>query len=485
MDDLKGRAIRGGAARLTGQIASMALRLGYMVVMARLLDPKDFGLVAMVLVVTGIFDVFSTAGLSTATVQRETVSYPQLSNLFWVNVLLGTVLTLACLAAAPALAALYHEERLFWIGVALSAGFLLTGASVQHMALLERQLRYVTMTIIDIAAQLIACVLAISLALLGFGYWSLVVASIAGPAARAVAFWVVTGWVPSRPQRNVGIASMLRFGGTLTLNGLVMYIAYNFDKFLLGRFWGAEALGIYGRAYQIINIPTQSLNGITNSVAISALSRLQNDPVRIKNYFLKSYALVVSLTVPVTMFAALLAEDIVLLLLGPKWIDAAGILRILAPTILVFGIIDPLFSFLVSIGKQVRSLYIAFAIAPLVMVSYVIGLPFGPSGVALGYSIAMCLWVMPHVLWCVHRTIVSPQELLVASWKPFAAGLLAAVPTFALHAHMPAIDWTVLRLLIEGGVLGTIYLVILVFAFGQKEFYLDLIRSLRPAPGPA
>jgi PST family polysaccharide transporter len=484
MDDLKGRAIRGGAARLTGQIANMALRLGYMVVMARLLDPKDFGLVAMVLVLTGIFDLFSTAGLSTATVQRETISYPQLSNMFWINVLVGMTLTVACLAAAPALAAVYHEDRLLWIAVALSAGFLLTGVSVQHVALLERQLKYGIIAVIDVAAQLIACALAISLALVGFGYWSLVAASIAGLAARTAGAWVATGWVPSRPQRSVEIASMLRFGGTLTLNGLVMYVAYSFDKFLLGRFWGAEVLGIYGRAFQIINIPTQTLNGLTNSVAISAMSRVQNDPVRIKSYFLKSYALVVSLTVPVTIFAALFAEDIVLLLLGPKWLDAAGILRILAPTILVFGIIDPFYSFLVSIGKQVRSLHIACVIAPLVTVSYVIGLPYGPSGVALGYSIAMCLWVVPHVIWCAYRTIVSPLELLVASWKPFAAGFLAALATFALSPQVPASDWTIVRLLIEGSILGAIYLLALIFAFGQKDLYLELLRSLRPASGP-
>src|SRR5262245_22246128 len=100
--------------------------------MARLLNPKDFGLVAMVLVVTVVYDLFSTAGLSAVTVQRETITHEQVSTLFWVNALVGTILALACFASAPLLSSVYHEPRLFWIAVALAAGFFMTGMGVQH-----------------------------------------------------------------------------------------------------------------------------------------------------------------------------------------------------------------------------------------------------------------------------------------------------------------------------------------------------------------
>src|SRR5262249_46728801 len=156
---------------------------------------------------------------------------------------------------------------------------------------------------------------------------------------------------------------MLRFGGTVTLNGLIVYIAYNVEKVLLGRFWGPDALGIYGRAYQLINIPTDGLNSAVGGVAFSALSRLQDDPVRLKNYFLKGYSLVNSMTLPATMFCALFADDIILVVLGAKWTEAVNIFRLLAPTILVFGIINPLGWLLLSIGLQWRSLTIALVIA--------------------------------------------------------------------------------------------------------------------------
>jgi O-antigen/teichoic acid export membrane protein len=137
---------------------------------------------------------------------------------------------------------------------------------------------------------------------------------------------------------------MLRFGGTVTLNSVIVFISYNFynmENVLLGRFWGPDALGIYGRAYQLINIPTENLNSAIGGIAFSALSRLQDDPIRLKTYFLKGYSLVVSLTIPISLFSALFADDIVLILLGPKSREAAIIFRLLTATILIFGMINP------------------------------------------------------------------------------------------------------------------------------------------------
>ena len=129
----------------------------------------------------------------------------------------------------------------------------------------------------------------------------------------------------------------------------------NFEKVLLGRFWGADAIGIYGRAYQLINIPTDNLNSAAGEVAFSALSRLQDDPSRLKSYFLKGYSLVLALTLPITIACALFADDMIFVLLGPKWKDAAAIFRLLAPTILVFAIANPLSWLLSSIGLVGRS----------------------------------------------------------------------------------------------------------------------------------
>src|SRR5258708_10378461 len=143
---------------------------------------------------------------------------------------------------------------------------------------------------------------------------------------------------------------MVRFGGTLTLINVVVYFAYNFEKVLLGRFWGADALGLYGRSYQLINIPTDNLNSAAGEVAFSALSQVRNDPSRLRNYFLKGYSLILALTIPITIAVALFADDLIFVLLGPKWRDSAEIFRLLSPTILVFALINPLAWLLHSLG---------------------------------------------------------------------------------------------------------------------------------------
>jgi O-antigen/teichoic acid export membrane protein len=252
ISDLRERTLRGGFVKLCGQAASFAFRLGFMIVLARLLDPKDFGLVAMVTVITGIYGMFTSLGLSSATVQKVNITGDQISTLFWINMLIGAMLALLCLATAPVLVAFYREPRLLWLTVTMAMGFLINAAGVQHQALLQRHLRYVTVTVIDALSQLASIVVGIGLAVGGFGYWALVGAMLTASAVATAGAWLTVRWMPGRPRWNAGIASMLHFGGTITLNSLVSYSTYNLEKVLLGRFWGADALGIYGRAFQLI-----------------------------------------------------------------------------------------------------------------------------------------------------------------------------------------------------------------------------------------
>ena len=358
-------------------------------------------------------------------------------------------------------------------------GFILNAAAVQHSALLQRELRYVALAVVETLSQLAGFAVGVAMAGVGFGYWALVAATIVSPAAFVICLWTATRWVPGPPRRKIEIGSMLRFGGTLTLNGVVMYLAYNLEKILLGRFWGPDILGLYGRAYQLLNIPTENLNSAIGGVTFSALSRLQNDPVRYKSYFLKSYSLVSSLTIPCTIFCALFADDIILITLGPKWTDAIPIFRYLTPTVLIFGIINPLGWLLQSIGLQRRSLAIALVLAPLVIAAYVIGLPFGPVGVALAYSTAMTLWLVPHVLWCLYGTPISPWDLTLVASRPFLAALVAAAVAFGTQLWFGNLVSPALKLLLGGGVMLTVYFSVFLVAMEQRTLYLDLLRTLR------
>lgn len=479
MKDLKQKTIRGAFAKVLAQAANLLLRLGSMMVLARLLGPKDFGLVGMATAVIGILNLFKDFGLSTASVQRANVTDEQISTFFWINMLVGTALGILSAAMAPFIAKFYHEPGLFWITIVLAVGFVFNAAGIQHSAVLQRHMRFTALAAIDTLSLVISTAVGIGMALLGCGYWALVGMTLVAPLVTTVGLWLNSAWIPGRPRKDPGLRPMIRFAGTITLNGIVVYVAYNLEKVLLGRYWGADAVGIYGRAYQLSNIPTDNLNSSVGGVAFSALSRLQHDPERLRSYFLKGYSLVLAMTVPTTIVCGLFASDAVSVVLGPKWREAAPLFRFLAPTILAFAMINPFAWLLFAIGKIERSLKIALVIAPLVISAYLLGLPYGPKGVAIGYSTAMVLWIVPHIVWCVRGTAISVRDIFRVVARPLLSGIVAAAFPIALRLFHPLTLPPLPELSINVTVFVLAYLGMLLYVMKQKAFYLDLLRGLR------
>ncbi len=482
MQDLKARVIRGGFAKVCAQAANFTLRIGSLMVLARLLDPKDFGLVGMVTAFTGVLNLFRDFGLSAATVQRVDVTDEQISTLFWINILVGVILALSLTALAPVVVGFYHEPHLLWVTIVLSTAFLFNAAGVQHSALLQRQMRFTALATIEIISLITSTSIGISMAVAGFGYWALVATAVSVPLVGTLCLWQTTGWIPGKPRLQSGLHSLMRFGGTLTLISVVMYIAYNLEKVLLGRFWGANAVGIYGRAFQLINMPTENLNSSVGEVAFSALSRVQNDPGRFRNYFLKGYSLVLALTIPMTIAVCLFAHDLIFVLLGPKWKDAAEILRLLAPTILIFALINPIGWLIFSLGMVGRSLKATLVFAPLVICGYIMGLPYGPKGVAFGYSAVMALWAVPLIMWGIHGTVVSFRDIVLAASRPLVSGIVASALAFGVQFLCGPSLSPLPRLILGAIVLLGAYAGMLLYVMGQKAFYLNLVRGLAGRP---
>jgi PST family polysaccharide transporter len=476
---LREKTIRGGFAKICSQAVNFLVRVGSLMVLGRLLDPTDFGLVGMVSAVIGVLNLFKDFGLSTATVQRATVSRDQLSTLFWINVLVGAILAAVSLAAAPVLALFYHDSRVEGVTAVMAVGFLFNGAGIQHSALLQRQMRFTTLAVLDTIALVASTAVGLGIAAAGYGYWALVATAVVPPLVFSISAWLVTAWVPGKPRKEDAILSILRFGGTATLNSVVTYLGYNLEKVLLGRFWGEAALGMYGRAYQLTSIPTDNLNASAAGVAFAALARLQDDRGRMKSYFLKGYSLILALTLPATIGCALFAHNLILVLLGPKWLSAVPILRLLSPTILIFAVINPLGWLLFALGKVGRSLKIASVLVPVVITGYVAGLPYGPKGVALGYSAAMTLWVFPHIVWCLRGTGILLRDIWLTVSRPLLSGLVAAVVALCVQNLYGGRLSPPFGLLLGSTILLGTYLGMLLYVMKQKAFYWNLLQALR------
>jgi PST family polysaccharide transporter len=256
----------------------------------------------------------------------------------------------------------------------------------------------------------------------------------------------------------------------------------NFEKVLLGRFWGADAIGIYGRAYQLVNIPNDNLNSAVRGVAFATLSRLQDDPGRFRNYFLKGYALILSLTVPITVACGLFAGDMISVFLGPKWTSAVPIFRLLAPTTIAFAIINPMGWLLMSLGLVARGLKNALVVAPLMIAGYAAGLPYGPKGVAFAYSAMMLALAFPMIAWSIHGTAVSMRDILQTVSRPMLSGIVAAGLAIGLQFWYGPLLSPLPRLVLGATLMLAAYLGMLLYVMGQKFFYLDILRGFFKSP---
>lgn len=476
--EFKRKSARGGAAAILAQVAAMALQLGTTFILARLLSPTDYGLQAMVLTLTAFFSLFRDAGLSLAVVQRENLTHEQISTLFWINVGLGTFLMVVVAAAGPFLVAFYKEPRLLWLTIASASTFFFSSLCVQHRALLDRAMRFTTSAKIDVLTCVIGSVVAISMAALGCGYWSLICQNISIPVASMIALWIAMPWAPGRPRWAPELRPLIRFGGTITLNSVIVYLAYNTEKILLGRSWGAAPLGIYTRAYQLATLPVQQLIAAAYGIAFSVLSRMQGDPVRLRRSYLKSQSVIVSMTIPVVIGSAFFAKEIVLVVLGAKWLQVTTVLRLLAPTVLVFALVNPFSWLLQSTGRAGRSLWIAILIAPVVVLGILFGLHGGPNGVAMGYSAAMLVLLVPIVVWAKHGTGISTGDYVRSVVRPIVAGLMGGAAGWVAQFLLRGTIKPVPLLTLELALFCLVYGGILAFVMKQKDFYLDLARQM-------
>ena len=476
-EELKGKSLRGGAVSIGSQGVKLVLQMGTVMLLARLLSPEDFGLASMAGTFMAFLGLFRDAGLGSATVQRHEITHDQLSTLFWINVAVGTSLTASAIALTPALVWFYHEPRLFWVAAVLASSFLFTGLMAQHGALITREMRFLTQAKIDLTSLAVSSATGVVMAFLGFRYWSLVGMWVASNIVSTAGVWLAVPWLPGPPRRNCGVLPMLYFGGLSTLNSFLVYLAWNSDNILLGRYWGAGALGVYGRAYQLATLPVEQWTSTLSGVALSGLSAVQHDPERLSRSFLKAYSMLLSVTVPIAIACPLFADEIIRVLLGEKWMEVAPIFRLLAPTSLVFALANPLSWLVISTGRMGRAVSMTAVTTPVVIVGILLGLSHGSFGVAMGYSGAMLVIIIPIAAWAKQGTGITWSGLLAASRAPFLAGLLAGSVGLAAKVSFGGALAPIPMLALGLALVLGVYASALV-AMGQKNLYVDLFSEL-------
>ncbi|MEC5397495.1 lipopolysaccharide biosynthesis protein [Uliginosibacterium sp. H1] len=426
-----GIALRGAAVTMGGQVLKIVLQFGGLIIVARLLSPTDYGLMAMVMAIVGVGEVLREFGLSSASVQAKTVTQQQRSNLFWMNAGIGLLLTVLVLMGAPWIARWYDTPALLGVAQAVSATFLINGLATQYRAQLNREMRFGAMAAIEVSGQAVGLALGIALALDGQGYWALVAQQL-GQAAVMLALLVAIGrWLPGLPRRCEGMGAFIGYGGNLMLAQLIGYFSRNVDAVVIGQRFGAEALGHYNRAFQFVMSPLTQINGPAGTVALPVLSRLREDAGRYREFLLYGQSALLHALFAGLAFVCAQADLLVTGVLGAKWAPMVPFFQILAIGGMFQAASYASYWAFLSLGLTQSNLRFALVSRPVFIVCILAGAWWGVLGVAIGHTLGLALnWL--GALWWLRRSEAPVRKMLGnASLLLAAYGVCAAVSFLA------------------------------------------------------
>lgn len=411
-------AARGSGIVLSTQALRALLQFGSMVILARLLDPVDFGLIAMVTAVIGLADLVRDFGLSSAAIQAKDLSRDERTNLFWANLGFGTASTAVIIVCAPLIQAMYDQPGLVPVIISLSWVFLISGANTQFRADLTRSMRYSKIALADVVSQVCGIVIAVVLALLDFGVWAIVAQQLTVAVVALIMNAVSTRWLPGLPRRGVSLRRFFSFGSHLFATQTLTYFTKNIDNVVLGIFSGAYALGLYSRAYQLLMTPLNQINAPMTGVALPVLSRLQDDDERFSHYLTQAQFVATYVTASVLAVAAGLSEPLILVLFGEQWAEVGPIFAILAIGGIFRAIQQVAYWTYLAKGRTAAQLRMIVVTRPIMILIIIAGVPWGPIGVAVGHSVAYLLfWVAS--MWHVGRvTGIDSGRLMRNAIRP-------------------------------------------------------------------
>lgn len=329
MNNIRQRTLSGLGWSGATQILEEVLRFGFSVILARLLSPRDFGLIGIVLVFTGFASIFSHMGLGASLIQKRAVSDRHLNSVFWVNVAAGALLTILFGLTAPLIARFYKEPLLRLLTATIALNLILSSLNVVQNALLVRSLNFRTKFWIGSVSLLVSGIVAIVLAINGAGVWSLVGQSITSTAIQVAVMWRLSSWRPRLSFDLSAFRELMHFGGNLMASRIVHYWGGNVDTLVIGRLLGSSVLGIYNLADKLMRLSVNNVTGITTAVMFPALSKMQDEVESVKRTYLRATRMIALLTFPMMIGLSILAEPAILVVYGDKWQESIRIVQVL------------------------------------------------------------------------------------------------------------------------------------------------------------
>lgn len=421
MTSIRKKAISGTKWTGLSNAVITALQLLQLAVLARLLAPEDFGLIAIIMIVIGLAQAFGDMGVSNAIIYRQDVTREELSSLYWLNIVAGIVISAVIVLSGPFVSNMYADSRLEGLMSVAALSFLFTSFGQQFQILLQKDLMFTTLSKAEMAASASGVTVSILAALAGHGVLSLLWGMLANSALKS-SILVAACWGQWRPYLRFKLGDIKKyasFGLFQMGEKLLNYFGGQIDKLFIGYMLGMQPLGYYSIAYQLMMRPLQVINPVLTRVALPVFAKMQSDDAGLRRGYTELLSTLSIVLMPIYMALIVLADPIVNLFLGPGWGSAAELLRILSILGFFYFIGNPVGSLLLAKGRADMGFYLNVLMIILYMLAILFGSRWGINGIAWGLVFSMAFVLFPigfAIRWSLIR--MRPLEFL-KSFLPF------------------------------------------------------------------
>ena len=435
---VKGASIAGAGVGAATLLVKACVDFASIVILARLLTPADFGLVAMASVLLNLLRIVGDWGLVMASTQRDRLNDPQISTLFWINLGVATMLALLSIGSAPILVVVFGEPRIVRVTAVLSVTLIAIGLGAQHEAIIRRRLKYALLHSVDVLSQAVGLIAGVVAALSGLGFWSLVVYQVIARMLRTSCLWIGSGWRPGRPGRAIDVKELVAYGGRFVPVQLLAHASRGMGEIIVGAIAGVSELGLYRRAHGVVTVVEQ-LKQPLKAMMPASLSRLQGQPKDYFRFYLNSLTLWCFVAIPVLGYVLSEAAFVVRMLLGEQWLATVPMIRLLSGAGLAIALGAATEWLLLPLAEMSKLIALRVLRASSIVVGILIGWRWGVPGIALGYSVAACVSVVVEIVLATKGKPISHVELMSAFIRPILAAAVASFIVIMIPDELPVV----------------------------------------------
>jgi O-antigen/teichoic acid export membrane protein len=397
MTSLKIRTVSSVRWNALAQLVKLGFYLITSIILARLLQPEDFGLLGMATVFTSLVAVLNDFGLGSAVIQKTELDHKALSSVFIISVGFGVLATVITIFSAHWVAVFYQQEELQPLLYLLSLSFLITSLGQVQLSLQMKQINFKNIAIIETTSVFIGSLISILMAFLNQGVYSLVAQLILTSAIATLLLWLKSCWRPSLHFKIAHLRDVLGYSSGLFGFNILNFFSRNTDYLLIGKFLGAEPLGMYTFAYRLMQFPLQHIAGVVNRVLFPTLSQLQNNNILFRKGYIQASRLIALVTFPMMISVFALAQEIVLVFFGEKWKPSIPIIQALALVGLIQSVGGMVGNIYTAKGKTNWMFYWGLFSSFLTVSGIAYGLKWGVLGVGISYACISYLLFYPSL----------------------------------------------------------------------------------------